>query len=100
MRWAFPQRLYRRRAWIESLFSSVKCKLSARAPGRSLRMQVRQALQLGLSFNLHRLEHRHLFQRMSTEPDNFYVHFSKHAQTHSICDVETLPQREPRLQQA
>jgi hypothetical protein len=35
MRSAFPRRLYRRRALIESLFSSVKRKLSARAPGRS-----------------------------------------------------------------
>jgi hypothetical protein len=32
---------------------------------------VRQALLLGLSFNLYRLRHRHLFLRMSTEPDNF-----------------------------
>ena len=68
MRRAFPQHLYRRRALIESVFSSVKRKLSARAPGRSLRMQVRQALLLGLSFNLYRLRHRYLFLRMSTEP--------------------------------
>src|SRR5205807_446989 len=44
MRRAFPQRLYRRRSLIESLFSSVKRKLSARAPGRSLRTQMRDAL--------------------------------------------------------
>ena len=68
MRRAFPQRLYRRRSLIESLFSSVKRKLSARAPGRSLRMQMRQALLLGLSFNLYRLKHRRLSLRMSTEP--------------------------------
>ena len=68
MRRAFPTRLYRRRALIESVFSSVKRKLSARAPGRSLSMQVRQALLLGLSFNLYRLRHRHFFLRMSTEP--------------------------------
>ena len=55
MRRAFPQRTYRRRALIESWFSSVKRKLSARAPGRSLRTQMRQALLLGLSFNLYRL---------------------------------------------
>ena len=67
MRRAFPHRLYRRRALIESVFSSVKRKLSARAPGRSLRIQRRQALLLGLSFNLYRLRHRYLFQRMSTE---------------------------------
>ena len=70
MRRAFPQRTYRRRALIESLFSSVKRKLSARAPGRSLRTQMRQALLLGLSFNLYRLKHRRLSLRMSTEPDS------------------------------
>jgi hypothetical protein len=71
MRRAFPQRLYRRRALIESVFSAVKRKLSARAPGRTLPMQVRQALLLGLSFNLYRLRHRHPFLRMSTEPHRF-----------------------------
>src|SRR6267154_6116694 len=71
MRWAFPQRLYRRRSLIESLFSSVKRKLSARAPGRSLRTQMLQALLLGLSFNMYRLKHRRLFLRMSTEPAGF-----------------------------
>jgi len=71
MRRAFPQRIYRRRSLIESLFSSVKRKLSAPAPGRSLRTQMRQALLLGLSFNLYRLKHRRLFSRMSTEPDKF-----------------------------
>jgi hypothetical protein len=68
MRRALPRKLYRRRALIETLFSSVKRKLSARAPGRSLRMQIRQALLLGLSFNLYRLRHRYIFLRMSTEP--------------------------------
>jgi len=71
MRRAFPQHLYRRRSLIESLFSSVKRKLSARAPGRSLRTQVRQALLLGLSFNLYRLKHRYFSLRMSTEPNDF-----------------------------
>jgi hypothetical protein len=71
MRRAFPRQLYQRRALIESLFSSVKRKLSARAPGRTLPMQRRQALLLGLSFNLYRLWHRRLFLSMSTEPDNF-----------------------------
>ena len=70
MRRAFPSRLYRHRSLIESVFSAVKRKLSARAPGRSLHMQMRQALLLGLSFNLYRLRHRHLFLRMSTEPLN------------------------------
>jgi hypothetical protein len=36
MRRAFPHKLYHRRALIETLISSVKRKLSARAPGRSL----------------------------------------------------------------
>ncbi len=68
MRRAFPRKVYRRRALIETLFSSVKRKLSARAPGRSLRMQMLQALLLGLSFNLYRLRHRYISLRMSTEP--------------------------------
>src|ERR1700724_2099500 len=59
MRRSFPRRIYRRRALIESVFSSVKRKLSARAPGRSLRTQKRQALLLGLSFNMYRLKHRY-----------------------------------------
>jgi hypothetical protein len=58
----------RRRSLIESLFSSVKPKLSAHAPGRSLRTQKRQALLLGLSFNLYRLNHQSLFSRTSTKP--------------------------------
>jgi hypothetical protein len=78
MRRAFPSRLYRRRALIESVFSSVKRKLSARAPGRSLRMQVRQALPLGLSFNLYRLRRRNLFPRMSTEPNRVLDPLFKH----------------------
>jgi hypothetical protein len=61
MRRAFPRKLYRRRALIETVFSSVKRKLSARAPGHSLRMQMRQALLLGLSFNLYRLRNRYFF---------------------------------------
>ena len=47
IRHSFPRRLYRRRTLIKSVFSSVKRKLSARAPGRSLRIQVRQALLPG-----------------------------------------------------
>ena len=71
MRRAFPRKVYRCRALIETVFSSVKRKLSARAPGRSLRMQMRQAQLLGLSLNLYRLRHRSLFPRMSTEPGYF-----------------------------
>jgi len=53
----FPRRLYRQRAKIETIFSSIKRKLSPRAPGRSLLTQTRQALLLGLSYNLNRLRH-------------------------------------------
>jgi hypothetical protein len=62
MRRSFPQQLYRRRALIETFF------FSARASGPTLLMQKRQALLLGLSFNLYRLKHRYPFLRMSTEP--------------------------------
>ena len=55
MRDHFPRRLYRRRALVESVFSAAKRKLSCRAPGRSLLTQRRQALLLGLTFNLYRL---------------------------------------------
>ena len=57
MRRHFPRRLYRQRAKIETVISSIKRKLSARAPGRTLATQIRQALLLGLSFNFYRLRH-------------------------------------------
>jgi IS5 family transposase len=72
---AFPSsRLYRRRALVESVFSAVKRKLSARAPGRSLETQRIQALLLGLAYNLYRLRPCPAWStgtirtRMSTEP--------------------------------
>jgi hypothetical protein len=40
---------------VETLFSSVKRKLSARAPGRTIEMQMRQALLLGLAYNIYRV---------------------------------------------
>jgi hypothetical protein len=52
---AFPKKPYRQRAKIETVFSVVKRKLSSRAPGRSLTIQIRQALLLGLAYNLYRL---------------------------------------------
>lgn len=55
---AFPKKPYRQRNKIESVFSAVKRKLSSRAPGRSLTTQIRQALLLGLAYNLYRLRHR------------------------------------------
>jgi hypothetical protein len=52
VRRAFPCSQYSRRALVETVFSTVKRKLSARAPGRSLFMQLRQALLLGSAYNL------------------------------------------------
>jgi hypothetical protein len=55
MRENFPRNLYGKRSLIESVFSAVKRKLSCRAPGRTIATQSRQALLLGLAFNLYRL---------------------------------------------
>ena len=55
---AFPRQFYGPRAKIETVFSVIKRKLSSKASGRSLPMQMRQALLLGLAFNLYRLRHR------------------------------------------
>jgi len=57
MRRHFPRRIYAQRAKVETIFSIIKRKLSARAPGRSLSTQTRQALLLGLTFNFYRLRH-------------------------------------------
>jgi hypothetical protein len=38
---AFPQKPYAPRAKVETVFSVVKRKLSKKAPGRSLLMQIR-----------------------------------------------------------
>ncbi len=58
----FPQKRYGQRAKIETIFSVVKRKLSSRAPGRSLASQIRQALLLGLTYNLYRLRHPYLHE--------------------------------------
>lgn len=55
MRRAFPLRVYRKRTLVETLFSSVKRKLPARTPGRTIEMQMRQALLLGLAYNTYRV---------------------------------------------
>lgn len=55
MRNAFPRQQYAQRALVETVFSTIKRKLSSRAPGRTLAMQQRQALLLGLTYNLYRL---------------------------------------------
>ena len=55
MRAAFPAAPDGQRALAESVISAVKRKLSARAPGRSLLTQCRQALLLGLAYDRYRL---------------------------------------------
>ncbi len=55
MRANFPQDQYGQRALVESIFSSIKRKLSNKAPGRTVLMQSRQALLLGVAYNLYRL---------------------------------------------
>jgi DDE family transposase len=55
MRHSFPRRQYARGSLVETVFSTVKRQLSARASGRSLFMQLRQALLLGLTYHLDRL---------------------------------------------
>jgi hypothetical protein len=55
MRQFFPYDLYGRRSRIESVNSTVKRKLSARVPGRSVQAQRLQALLLGLAYDLYRL---------------------------------------------
>ena len=53
MRDNFPASAYGQRSLVESVFSAVKRKLSAKAPGRSVSTQQRQALLLGLAYNLY-----------------------------------------------
>jgi hypothetical protein len=55
MREAFPAERYRQRVHAETVFSAIKRKLSARAPGRSLITQRKQALLLGLAYNIYKL---------------------------------------------
>src|SRR6266581_7347837 len=62
MRAAFPAKAYRQRVHAETVFSAIKRKLSARAPGRSLITPRKQALLLGLAYNLYRLWRRALLQ--------------------------------------
>lgn len=55
MRQRFPKKLYGQRSLIESVISATKRKLSSKAPGRSLEAQRKQALLLGLAYDLYRL---------------------------------------------
>jgi hypothetical protein len=55
MRQGFPVDLCYQRSLIEGVISTVKRKLSARAPGRSLPAQCLQALLRRIAYNLYRL---------------------------------------------
>ena len=55
MKKRFPRKRYSQRAQVESVFSAVKRKLSAKAPGRSSETQRSQALLLGLAYNIYLL---------------------------------------------
>lgn len=55
MRKRFPRKQYAQRTQVESVFSVVKRKLSAKAPGRSEETQRQQALLLGVAYNLYQL---------------------------------------------
>jgi hypothetical protein len=55
MRENFPRDRYARRSLIETAFSVAKRKLPCRAPGRTIATQTRQALLLGVAYNLYRL---------------------------------------------
>ena len=55
MRRRFPRKRYSQRTQVESVFSVVKRKLSAKAPGRSAETQRRQALLLGVAYNIYLL---------------------------------------------
>jgi hypothetical protein len=56
MRKRFPRRKYGQRSLIESVFSTIERKLSARAPGHSIATQQLQALLLGLAYNIYRVQ--------------------------------------------
>ncbi|MEK9134030.1 MAG: transposase [Pseudomonadota bacterium] len=58
MRQHFPAEQYRQRSRIECTFSAIKRKLSLKAPGRSLRTQILQALTLGIAYNIYRIRPR------------------------------------------
>jgi len=75
---AFPKKPYRQRAKIESLFSAVKRKLSACAPGRSLATQIRQAPLLGLAYNLYRLSIDSLIEDVNRAQVLMLNHLHRH----------------------
>lgn len=54
----FPKKLDSRRGLVETVFSVIKRKLSAKAPGRTLETQRIQAFLLGVAFNVYRVRPR------------------------------------------
>jgi hypothetical protein len=55
MREKFPRERYVKGSLIETVYSVAKQKLSCRAPGRTVTMQTRQGLLLGVTYNLYSL---------------------------------------------
>src|SRR5207248_3480209 len=98
MRAAFPAERYRQRVHAETVFSAIKRKLSAKAPGRSLTTQRKQALLLGLAYNIYKLwppQFRSLLPcvSFSTEPSVVYVVFggAKFRVTNPAGQVSVVP---------
>ncbi len=58
MRSDFPAAPRRQRVLFEAMFSAAKRNVSERATGRATHTQERQALLLGVAFNLNRLRLR------------------------------------------
>jgi len=95
-----PQRLYRRRCLDREPIQFGKCKLSAAHQVVRCAWQVRQAAAR-LELQSAPLGTSPLFPEDVNRGQitSTFISPSTH-RSHSICDVETLPQREPRLQQA
>jgi hypothetical protein len=55
LRRRFPRRRYSQRVQVESVFSAVKRKLSSKAPRRSAESRRRQAMLLGVAYNIYLL---------------------------------------------
>jgi hypothetical protein len=83
MRAAFAHQACRERVQAGTVCSAIKRKLSAKAPARSLARQRKQALLLGLVYNLDHLwrqqdiqpQRRTVWQmiKFSTMPDGFLI---------------------------
>src|SRR5882724_10336722 len=67
----FPQKPYGPRAKVETVFSVVAGTLKTKAPGRRLVRQVRQALLLGLTYNLYLYRLRHRSTRRGCQQGHF-----------------------------